>query len=611
MQLLRISNFKNQLIIFAVLFGIYAVKALYRIYPLSGDEPQYLMDSYGITKFHSRSIENLFMQPEIVQKIYGSPSLSFHGILDSSVTYHGVGLSLLLMPAIMSGQYLVFARLTMVTIGAITFVLIYSLLNELKIATKRSNLIATLIVGTSPPIIFNVDMVYPELSVVLISTLTVLLILKFLNRKSHFGNLLILAAVSLLVNTLIWFGPRYLVIQISMTLVILIFVVREKFSNNNYKAASVAIILFITGFNFLYYLLKIENWYGTFNLTKTSPANMTFGEIYELKNNIPNLYQNFFNLFFGSVEGIIPWFPLGVLVLPATFAFIYRTKNKYKYLILPIYAYFAVVFLAVVAGNKGGDTPPIHYLLPIVPFFAISLTKLIDLLVIQLKEPVDSFFSGTKKRNARFVLAISMTLLIIGGIYSLDGTRNKGDIFIRAASQDQPILKSAKFLSKMWPVYQGPNTTSYSNAIPDISTWVTNAEGSFMTAFSQGFRPDSNYTNFLNVYNPTTKETKLTLNIYVNGLETKNLLCSKSVDIEPKMLKEIILPCNVYGTQEIVWELFSDNREIEFKNYNMEVSSPLKNPTFDDVGFTTLIIIFLSLIYARIRKTATRSHDES
>ena len=601
MPLLRISSYRNPLLIFAVLVTIYSVKALNKIYPLSGDEPQYLLDSYGITKLHSRAIKHLFMQPEIIEKIYGSPVLNFHGILESNVTYHGVGLSILLIPSILLGHYLVAARLTMVIIAALTFVVIYLLANELKIGSKKANLFSTLIIGISPPIIFNVEMIYPELVIVFLCALAILLIFKFMRKEPQPKNFLLLTLAVLLINSLIWFGPRYLVIQITILFLFLNLIFKHQKKVSNYKNVSYLIIIFVTAFNSIYYLFKIHEWYGTYDLAKTAPANMSFGEIYKLKNNIPNLYQNFFNLIFGSVEGIIPWLPLGLLLIPASFAFIYSTKNPHKKFIYPACLYFAIIFIAVSSGNKGGDTPPIHYLLPIVPLLAFPLAKLTDLFFAEFTQPKISIYAKLKKLSKSKHLILLITLLIIGGIYSVDGARHKGELFIRAASQDQPILKSARFMSKLWPSYQGPNMTSYSNAVPEPTTWVLNGEGLFGTAFSQGFRPSGNYTNSINAYNPTKKAVIMALNIRLNETPNNKTLCSKSIKIDPGEENEIILPCNVYGTKEIVWEIFSQTKEIKIQNYNMEVSKPLKNSSFDEIGHTLLLTLGLILIYRRIK----------
>ena len=203
---------------------------------LTGDEPHYAVDAYSIAYQGSRQVLSVYNNAEVVKSIYGSPNLSPHLLGDMNVTFHGVGLSLLLIPAVLFLKVGHFFRVEMIFISAIVPATAFYLANKIWKPKNSIVLLGEAIVFALPPWVFYTNQVYPEIPAAAIGLLGTILIL----RKSFFANVV----ASVLVNYLLWIHIRFITIAFAL---LLCFYLTK-------KGLSRIMVLAITVGNFLLYL---------------------------------------------------------------------------------------------------------------------------------------------------------------------------------------------------------------------------------------------------------------------------------------------------------------------------------------------------------------------
>ena len=398
----------------------YIIDAL-RPSSLTGDEPHYAVDAYSIAHQGSRQVLSVYNNAEVIKSIYGSPDLSPHLLGDMTVTFHGVGLSLLLIPAALFLKVGHFFRVEMIFISAIVPAASFYLAKKIWKPQNSIILLGAAIVFALPPWVFYTNQIYPEIPAAALGLLGTILIL----RKSFFAHII----ASVLVNYLLWIHIRFITITFAL---LLCFYLTK-------KGLSRMMVLAITIGNFLLYLFYNNQWYGTLDIffqRNYIQANLTS------ESHASVAYRTLFGHFFSGAYGAIPWNPLLALALIGLIPIlkgILATANYWvRYSSLGFLAY---LFQVAYGGAVGGLVFPARYMIIILPLFFFGLIYFLKYLSIL----------PTKVKSFSIVFIVCCFLLSFSYIplsyFNINNLYGRGDF------QDQPLVPLARDVSNIWPDY--------------------------------------------------------------------------------------------------------------------------------------------------------------
>ncbi len=584
-----------------------------RYYPLSGDEPNYLMDAISMGIFHTRDSYKLYYDPEIVTTIYPSPILYPHVVGDAQVSYHGVGLSILLIPAVFFASKVLVAKIIVSLIAAASITVIFDLtLRVTDWIHSKITFVVFIVIGLTGPVLFNANQLYPEYLCLLLVAIPLSIVYRKSESSLKLGSLLI---ILFCLNSIWWLNVRYIPLAIAAQISFLIYFLNKmakKIGSNNSKRFLLITFVF-TALNILIITSFYRKWYGTANLffiSELQPTGLRVGDF-------AAVYRTAGTYIFGQTEGLIPWAPFFVLVAPGCAILWFRFRFKLFYIAFPLALYFGTI---IQAAALGGSVVPLHYMALLVPFLGIPLAAFFvsyaNRHYVSRKSLtyVNSRASSKQKSLANVKEATVALAIAVSIVWSLalsaSGVRNEGYLYMRSASQESPILPLAKVGTSFWPHYLSPNKDNGSLGVPPITTWI-NKDGNLTSVFSQGYRSAGAYQATIDITSNTEVPIEFSLSVGKNSQSGVTEIDSAKFEIAPRENTQISLPFQIYETSEIVWSLKS-NVDLGFtiNESDMRVLNQQRPSGFSDLGFTILALFVLLSLFRRELENQTSGKKE-
>ena len=349
--------------------------------------------------------------------------------------------------------------------------------------------------------------------------------------------------------------------------------------------------------------LFYKSWYGTYNVTFVSQVHSSGLRI----GDFAAVYRATGTYLFGHTEGLIPWAPFLASTIPGA-GLLWRVYgNKIFFILLPALIYLGTI---VQAAAHGGSTPPVHYLAPIVPFMGLALSLFVvthyqkfslGAFAVSIDD-VKQNIKGSKQKLIRMCAICIATILVIGWslLLSLQGTFRQGDIYIRSASQDAPILPLARFGVSFWPKYLSPNRDNGSLGVPETEKWVKGIDEIWRIGLSQGYRSSGAYKAEVIIKSNSEKRSNLVFAIKERDGVGLTLIVERAYEILPNETIRVEIPFQLYMTNEVAWFFEASNAQaIEIISSNLTVVEPERPSGYSDLGYTVLLLIILSAIYLR------------
>jgi hypothetical protein len=585
-----------------------------RYYPLSGDEPNYLMDAISMGIFHTRDSYKLYYDPEIVTSIYPSPILYPHVVGDAQVSYHGVGLSILLIPAVFFASKVLVAKIIVSLITAASITVLFDLtLRVTNWVHSKITFLVFIVVGLTGPVLFNANQLYPEYLCLLL--LAIPLSIVYRSSKSHLqlGSLLL---ILICLNSIWWLNVRYIPLAFAAQISFVIYFLKnltEKTGSNNSKRYLLITFIFST-LNILIMTSFFRKWYGTANLffiSELQPTGLRVGDF-------AAVYRTAGTYIFGQTEGLIPWAPFFILAVPGCAILWFRFRFNLFYIAIPLALYFGTI---IQAAALGGSVVPLHYMALLVPFFAIPLgvffVTYVNRYRILRKRRTHDISNSTniqdRLANIKHVtVAVAITVSIVWSLaLSASGVRNEGYLYMRSASQESPILPIAKVGTSFWPHYLSPNKDNGSLGVPSVNTWI-NQDGNLTSVFSQGYRSAGAYRATIEIESKIKTPIEIVFSVGINSKSGVTEIDSTKFEIASPGATQISIPFQIYETSEIIWSLKS-NASFGFtvNESDMRVLNKQRPSGFSDLGFTILALFVLLTLFRKELENQISSKKES
>lgn len=573
-----------------------------RYYPLSGDEPNYLMDAISMGIFHTRDSYKLYYDPEIVSSIYPSPILYPHVVGDAQVSYHGVGLSILLIPAVFFVSKVLVAKIIVSLIAAASITVLFDLtLRVTNWIHSKITFLVFIVIGLTGPVLFNANQLYPEYLCLLLLAIPLSIVYRSSKSNLQLGSLIV---ILICLNSIWWLNVRYIPLAFAAQISFVIYFLKnmtEKTGSKNSKRYLVITIIF-TALNILIMTSFYRKWYGTANLffiSELQPTGLRVGDF-------AAVYRTAGTYIFGQTEGLIPWAPFFVLAVPGCAILWFRFRFNLFYIAMPLAIYFGTI---IQAAALGGSVVPLHYMAPIVPFFGIPLGVFFVTYVNRyLISRNHRIFDISNVRNnedrlaniKQVTVAVAITLSIVWSLaLSASGVRNEGYLYMRSASQESPILPIAKIGTSFWPHYLSPNKDNGSLGVPPVNTWI-NQDGNLTSVFSQGYRSAGAYRATIEIESKTETAIEIVFSIGINSQLGVREIDTAKFEIASPGPTQISIPFQIYETSEIVWSLKSNvDSGFTVNESDLRVLNQQRPSGFSDLGFTLLALFVLLTLFRK------------
>jgi hypothetical protein len=270
-----------------------------------------------------------------------------------------------------------------------------------------------------------------------------------------------------------------------------------------------------------------------------------------------------------------------------------------------------IYFGTIIQANAlGGSVTPLHYMAPIVPFFGIPLSFFASSILDKFKavpfhERMIDVFSkkdGSLKTFLTGTVLVGLAVTAIGWslLLSIQGNLRQGDIYMRSAAQESPILQIARTGFSFWPHYMSPNRDNGSLGVPTSNQWIEESNGVWRTSLSQGFRSAGAYTAELSIKSNATAIAKLKFIIKERSGDGLSFIAQETFEVSPNETIHAVIPFQLYITNEVAWFLESpDAKEIEIIASDLQVIGPERPSGYSDLGYTLMFLSLLTLVYMK------------
>ncbi len=571
-----------------------------RYYPLSGDEPNYLMDAISMGIYHTRNSYKLYYDPEIVTSIYPSPILYPHVVGDAQVSYHGVGLSILLIPAVFFVSKVLIAKIIVSLIAAASITVLFDLtLRVTNWVHSKITFMIFIVIGLTAPVMFNANQLYPEYLCLLLLAIPLNIVYRSSKSSFQLGSLVL---ILICLNYIWWLNVRYIPLAFTAQIAFVVYFLKhlvEKTGSKNLKRY-LSITLLFCALNILTMTYFFKIWYGTANLffiSQLQPTGLRAGDF-------AAVYRTAGTYIFGQTEGLIPWAPVFILAVPGCAILWSRFRVNLFYIVIPLAIYLATI---VQAAALGGSVVPLHYMALIVPFLGIPLAAFFISYINRYLNSRNTTSSvaahiGSNQEKLRKLKEASVALAITFSIVwslalSASGVRNEGYLYMRSASQESPILPLAKVGQSFWPHYLSPNKDNGSLGVPPLNSWTDQGEN-LISVFSQGYRSAGAYEATIDIESNADVPIEFSLSVGKNSQTGVSEIESRKFQIKPKENTQISIPFQFYETSEIVWSLKSNvGTGFKIGKSDMRVLNQQRPSGFSDLGFTILALWMLLTLF--------------
>ena len=375
----KLNRAKMALLCFAVAGIVYFLAAsgvLFTPYPITGDEPHYLLITKSLLSDGDVNLWNNFQNKDYLEFYPGQ--LDAHtktGRRGAKFQYsrHMPGFSTLILPAYALGArvgkimastlkdpkyerkvLILVVRLFLCVLAAALSGMFY-LLMEILFKNRNISLIPWALFSFSTPLLFYSYQIYPELIAALIS-ISVVYVFFIDSKRSPFC--LVLAGVG--IGILPWFGLKYLVISFGCGLLFLISFLKQKKKIERYFY--LALPIFISAVFFLFFLWFL---YGKVSLIAvykgtTVDGSVTFNTFYH--HDPIEFLRCWIGYLFDQRVGLLAYSPIYMLFFPGLILWFRKNRKEFLSLSIPMILYWAFCSMSF---YWGGYSPPGRTLLPV------------------------------------------------------------------------------------------------------------------------------------------------------------------------------------------------------------------------------------------------------
>lgn len=375
----KLSRVKTAILCFAIAGVIYFLAAsgvLFTPYPITGDEPHYLLITKSLLSDGDVNLWNNFQNKDYLQFYPGQ--LDAHtktGRRGAEFQYsrHVPGFSALILPAYALGAsmgktmasalndpkyerkiLILVVRLFLCALAAVLSGMFY-LIMETLLKNRKISLVAWGLFSFSTPLLFFSYRIYPEVIAALIS-ISVVYVFLIESKRSTFC----LLSVGLGIGLLPWFGLKYLVISFGCGLLFLISFIKQKQKIEKYIYLALP-IFFSAGF-FLFFLWFL---YGKLSLIAvyrgtTVGGNVTFNAFYH--HNPVEFLRCWIGYLFDQRVGLFAYSPIFMLFFPGLILWLRKNRKEVLSFLIPMTLYWAFCSMSY---YWGGYSPPGRTLLPV------------------------------------------------------------------------------------------------------------------------------------------------------------------------------------------------------------------------------------------------------
>jgi hypothetical protein len=252
--------------LFLITFFIYLLLAsgiFFPIFPATGDEPHYLVETYSILKDHDLEVSNNYYNKDYYTfyPIYLHTNAS-RGKVSSNLKYpvHPPGFSLWLLAFFYLGQFLNGRWLFFLLRGSICFLTAFLSVYTVDLSKdifhdKKIALLSWLAISFTSPILFYSRHLYPEVPAALLSLLVIRAI-----RKLNSLNWQKMLAVGAGIGLIPWLGQKFINLTVALILVVLFYIWKNKALLSSKMLFAIPLLLLIGLYFFYIYTL-----YGDFS----------------------------------------------------------------------------------------------------------------------------------------------------------------------------------------------------------------------------------------------------------------------------------------------------------------------------------------------------------
>jgi hypothetical protein len=412
----------------AIYGGMYAVG--YENITPRGDEPHYMLEAISLAVDRDRNLAGDYADPARFGPMFGPlvPSVhayNYFGDPSVAVSWHGVGLPAMLVPAAAISSSPRLMRIEMIIVAALTAYLLLSVLRRL---AGGGPLVYAVWAGVAfaLPLLSYSSQVYPELPGALLLLLGVRLLLSEPLLRRH------VAGVSIVAGLLPWFHFRFGLLSLAL--------VAAALARTRRRWLAAAVGPFLAGIGLL--ALAHQHWYGS-----PSPTAPTRLQEPRPEFDLPWAYSHSLG---GVLQPVYGWLPFAPLHLLAFVGAIYLCFKRSWWALFATAV--AVVYLFAVGSAKpagGGFAFPARYQLILIPLAALPLLLLL-----------------LERRSmwvpAAVLGALTVALSVAGAV--------RIDALVTKVGPDEPALPIASDLAVAWPHIAPREDEPYPD-IPKTLAW--------------------------------------------------------------------------------------------------------------------------------------------
>lgn len=393
----------------AIYGGTYAVG--YESITPRGDEPHYMLEAVSLALDRDRNLAGDYTDPARFGPMFGplvpgAHAYNYFGDPSVAISWHGVGLPAMLVPAAAMSSSPGLMRIEMILIAALAAYLLLSVLRRL---AGGGPLVYAVWAGVAfaLPLLSYSSQVYPELPGALLVLLGVRLLISEPLLPRH------VAGVSVVAGLLPWFHFRFGLLSLAL--------VGAALARTRRRWLPATLGPFLAGIGLL--ALAHQHWYGS-----PSPTAPTRLQVPRPTFDLPWAYSHSLG---GVLQPVYGWLPYAPLHLLAFAGAIYLCLKRSWWALFATAV--AVVYLFAVGSAKpagGGFAFPARYQLILIPLAALPLLFLLR-----------------DRRVTRVPAALlgALTLaLSVAGVVRIDA-------LITKVGPDQPALPLASDLAVVWP----------------------------------------------------------------------------------------------------------------------------------------------------------------
>lgn len=360
-------SLKIGLFLFTLL--VYAASSLFIAdkVPISGDEPHYLLMAHSLVHDGDLNLRNNYEQADYAQ-FYHLPNIDPHAYPytndEAWYAIHNAGLPLLLAPAYaLGGKTAVI--LTMSLLAALLSVNLFALSNEYT-GHGRAALLAGALLSFTIPLLPWASQIYTEIPVALVLVWGLRLLGKFANgrfRDNHLSQSLAWLSLGLCIAVLPWLHTKYALASLALTALAL-WQLWQQQALVSRRSLALLVPPIIAGLLFLFFF---NRWYSS----PWPGAPYQNGQWLNLR----GAGIAFLGWFLDQEFGVLPYAPVYLLAILGIPLAARRHGRTFWTISIVTGLAFAPNLLLAVPGWWGGATFPARFLLPALPFFAVTLAS--------------------------------------------------------------------------------------------------------------------------------------------------------------------------------------------------------------------------------------------